>query len=44
MNRKRMETVRGVMLGKKGFVLCVCQATCPSLKQMDIFHLLSDVR
>lgn len=31
-------------MGKKGFVLCVCQGTCPSFHQMDIFQVLSDVR
>jgi len=31
-------------MGKKGFVLCVCQGTCPSFKKMDIFTVLSDVR
>jgi heterodisulfide reductase subunit A-like polyferredoxin len=32
------------MSGKKGFVLCVCQGTCPSFTKMDIFGVLSDVR
>ncbi len=32
------------MSGKKGFVLCVCQGTCPSFSKMDIFGVLSDVR
>lgn len=27
-----------------GFVLCVCQGTCPSFKKMNIFNVLSDVR
>jgi heterodisulfide reductase subunit A-like polyferredoxin len=31
-------------MGKKGFVLCVCQGTCPSFTKMDIFAVLSDVR
>jgi len=31
-------------MGKKGFILCVCQGTCPSFTKMDIFGLLSDVR
>lgn len=31
-------------MGKKGFVLCVCQGTCPSFTKMDIFGVLSDVR
>ena len=29
---------------KKGFILCVCQGTCPSFTKMDIFGVLSDVR
>lgn len=32
------------MSGKKGFVLCVCQGTCPSFTKMDIFGVLADVR
>jgi heterodisulfide reductase subunit A-like polyferredoxin len=32
------------MPGKKGFILCVCQGTCPSFTKMDIFGVLSDVR
>ncbi|MDA8430206.1 MAG: heterodisulfide reductase subunit A-like protein [Geobacteraceae bacterium] len=32
------------MSEKKGFVLCVCQGTCPSFSKMDIFGVLSDVR
>lgn len=32
------------MSGKKGFILCVCQGTCPSFTKMDIFGVLSDVR
>ncbi len=31
-------------MGKRGFVLCVCQGTCPSFTKMDIFGVLSDVR
>jgi heterodisulfide reductase subunit A-like polyferredoxin len=31
-------------MAKKGFVLCVCQGTCPSFKKMDIFNVLADVR
>lgn len=31
-------------MSKKGFVLCVCQGTCPSFTKMDIFGVLSDVR
>lgn len=32
------------MAGKNGFILCVCQGTCPSFTKMDIFAVLSDVR
>ena len=32
------------MSGKKGFILCVCQGTCPSFTKMDIFGVLSDIR
>ena len=32
------------MSGEKGFVLCVCQGTCPSFTKMDILGVLSDVR
>lgn len=31
-------------MGKKGFILCVCQGTCPSFSKMDIFGVLSDLR
>jgi heterodisulfide reductase subunit A-like polyferredoxin len=31
-------------MAKKGFILCVCQGTCPSFTKMDIFGVLSDVR
>ena len=31
-------------MSKKGFILCVCQGTCPSFTKMDIFGVLSDVR
>lgn len=31
-------------MGRKGFILCVCQGTCPSFTKMDIFAVLSDVR
>jgi len=31
-------------MGKKGFILCVCQGTCPSFTKMDIFGVLSDIR
>lgn len=32
------------MAGKKGFIFCNCQGTCPSFTKMDIFGVLSDVR
>jgi heterodisulfide reductase subunit A-like polyferredoxin len=32
------------MNGKKGFIFCNCQGTCPSFTKMDIFAVLSDVR
>ncbi len=32
------------MAGKRGFILCVCQGTCPSFTEMNIFGVLSDVR
>lgn len=32
------------MNGKKGFILCDCQGTCPSFTKMDISGVLSDVR
>lgn len=31
-------------MGKRGFILCNCQGTCPSFKKMDIFTVLADVR
>jgi hypothetical protein len=31
-------------MSKKGFILCVCQGTCPSFTKMDIFGVLSDIR
>ncbi|MBP2676283.1 MAG: Heterodisulfide reductase subunit and related polyferredoxin-like protein [Deltaproteobacteria bacterium] len=31
-------------MGKKGFILCVCQGICPSFKKMDIFSVLSAIR
>lgn len=31
-------------MAKKGFILCVCQGTCPSFKKMDIFEVLNAVR
>lgn len=33
-----------IRYGKKGFVLCVCQGTCPSLAKMDIFGVLYEIR
>ncbi|MGK2943723.1 MAG: hypothetical protein ACSLFC_03140 [Desulfuromonadales bacterium] len=32
------------MNGKKSFILCVCQGTCPSFTKMDIFGVLSDAQ
>jgi heterodisulfide reductase subunit A-like polyferredoxin len=31
-------------MSKKGLLLCVCQGTCPSFKQMDIFEVLNTIR
>lgn len=31
-------------MGKKGLLLCVCQGTCPSFKQMDAFEVLNAIR
>jgi len=31
-------------MGKKGLLLCVCQGTCPSFKEMDIFEVLNSIR
>jgi len=30
--------------GKKGLLLCVCQGTCPSFHQMNIFEVLNALR
>ena len=35
---------RKLAKGKRGFILCVCQGTCPSITKMDILGVLSDVR
>ncbi|MGC8716520.1 MAG: heterodisulfide reductase subunit A-like protein [bacterium] len=29
---------------KKGLLLCVCQGTCPSFHQMDIFEVINSLR
>lgn len=31
-------------MGKKGLLLCVCQGTCPSFHEMDIFEVLNTIR
>lgn len=31
-------------MAKKGVILCVCQGTCPSFQQMDIFEVLNSLR
>ncbi len=31
-------------MGKKGLLLCVCQGTCPSFHQMNVFEVLNAVR
>ncbi|MDI6863912.1 MAG: heterodisulfide reductase subunit A-like protein [Pseudothermotoga sp.] len=31
-------------MGKKGLLLCVCQGTCPSFQQMNIFEILNTLR
>lgn len=31
-------------MGKKGLLLCVCQGTCPSFHQMDVFEVLNSIR
>jgi len=31
-------------MAKKGVVLCVCQGTCPSFHQMNIFEVLNSLR
>jgi len=32
------------MAGKKGFLLCVCQGTCPSFEKMNFFEVLNTLR
>lgn len=32
------------MAAKKGLILCVCQGTCPSFKNMDTMEVLNAVR
>ena len=29
---------------KKGLILCVCQGTCPSFQEMNIFEILNTIR
>ncbi|MBC7320211.1 heterodisulfide reductase subunit A-like protein, partial [bacterium] len=31
-------------MAKKGVILCVCQGTCPSFQQMNIFEVLNTLR
>lgn len=31
-------------MGKKGLLLCVCQGTCPSFHEMNIFEVLNAIR
>lgn len=31
-------------MAKKGLILCVCQGTCPSFQQMNIFEVLNSLR
>jgi len=31
-------------MGKKGLLLCVCQGTCPSFHEMNVFEVLNAVR
>ncbi len=31
-------------MGKRGLLLCVCQGTCPSFHEMDIFEVLNAIR
>lgn len=31
-------------MGKKGLLLCVCQGTCPSFQEMDIFQVGNAIR
>ncbi|MBO8166570.1 MAG: heterodisulfide reductase subunit A-like protein [Kosmotoga sp.] len=31
-------------MAKKGLLLCVCQGTCPSFHQMDVFEVLNAMR
>lgn len=31
-------------MSKKGVILCVCQGTCPSFQQMNIFEVLNTLR
>ena len=31
-------------MGKKGLLLCVCQGTCPSFQEMDVFEVGNQLR
>ncbi len=31
-------------MGKKGLLLCVCQGTCPSFHEMNVFEVLNAIR
>jgi len=31
-------------MSKKGLLLCICQGTCPSFMEMDIFAILNTIR
>lgn len=33
-----------LMQAKKGFLLCVCQGTCPSFHSMNVFEVLNELR
>jgi heterodisulfide reductase subunit A-like polyferredoxin len=33
-----------LMQPKKGFLLCVCQGTCPSFHSMNVFEVLNELR
>lgn len=35
---------RKTIIGKKGLLLCVCQGTCPSFQEMDIFEVGNVIR
>lgn len=31
-------------MGKKALLICVCQATCPSFQEMDVFQVANAIR